>query len=104
MVPTAVDRNPAFAHVAGPGLPPNRRTKGMPVLIGDLWANHSRPELQLDRFWPDRLPTSRKRTRWDQVLQVLVSYPTRAPMECPSAVLKLRGQQDVIPCVRRVSE
>src|ERR1700728_584078 len=38
-------------------------------LAGQLWR-----ELQLDRFWADRLPTSRKRTRWDQVLQVLVSY------------------------------
>jgi hypothetical protein len=29
--------------------------------------------LQLDRFWADRLPPSRKGTRWDQVLQVLGS-------------------------------
>ncbi len=31
-------------------------------------------ELQLDEFWAERLPPSRKRTRWDQVLFVLVAY------------------------------
>jgi hypothetical protein len=31
-------------------------------------------DLQLDRFWAERLPASRKRTRWDDVLQVLVAY------------------------------
>ena len=43
-------------------------------LAGQLWG-----ELQLDRFWSDRLPVSRKGTRWDQVLQVLVSYRLIAP-------------------------
>jgi hypothetical protein len=43
-------------------------------LAGRLWA-----ELQLDRFWADRLPVNRKGTRWDQVLQVLVSYRLIAP-------------------------
>ena len=38
-------------------------------LAGLLWR-----DLQLDRFWAERLPASRKRTRWDQVLQVLVAY------------------------------
>src|SRR6202522_3748574 len=38
-------------------------------LAGLLWR-----ELQLDRFWAERLPASRKRTRWDHVLQVLVAY------------------------------
>ena len=38
-------------------------------LAGLLWR-----ELQLDRFWAERLPASRKQTRWDQVLQVLVAY------------------------------
>jgi hypothetical protein len=33
----------------------------------------------LDRFWSDRLPANRKGTRWDQVLQVLVSYRLIAP-------------------------
>jgi Transposase DDE domain len=31
-------------------------------------------ELQLDTFWTQRLPSSRKGTRWDQVLMVLVAY------------------------------
>jgi hypothetical protein len=43
-------------------------------LAGQLWR-----ELQLDRFWADRLPPSRKGTHWDQVLQVLVSYRLIAP-------------------------
>jgi hypothetical protein len=61
-------------------------------LAGQLWS-----ELQLDQFWArpaqgsvrrsrmewqgegDRLPPNRKRTRWDQVLQVLVSYRLIAP-------------------------
>src|ERR1700693_6044488 len=43
-------------------------------LAGQLWG-----ELQLDRFWTDRLPPNRKGTRWDQVLLVLVSYRLIAP-------------------------
>jgi hypothetical protein len=43
-------------------------------LAGQLWQ-----ALQLDRFWADRLAPSRKGTRWDQVLQVLVSYRLIAP-------------------------
>src|SRR5271169_6311933 len=43
-------------------------------LAGQLWQ-----ELQLDRFWAERLPPSRKRTRWDQVLQVLATYRLIAP-------------------------
>jgi Transposase DDE domain len=43
-------------------------------LAGQLWQ-----ALQLDRFWTDRLAPSRKGTRWDQVLQVLVSYRLIAP-------------------------
>ena len=31
-------------------------------------------KLQLDSFWQDRLESSRKGTRWDHVLQTLVSY------------------------------
>jgi transposase len=31
-------------------------------------------ELKLDEFWAERLPPSRKGTRWDQVLFVLVAY------------------------------
>lgn len=36
-------------------------------------------ELQLDRFWSERLGASRKGTRWDQVLLVLVAYRLLAP-------------------------
>jgi hypothetical protein len=43
-------------------------------LAGRLWQ-----ELQLDRFWADRLPPNRKGTRWDQVLQVLAAYRLIAP-------------------------
>src|SRR5882672_10592069 len=43
-------------------------------LAGQLWR-----DLQLDRFWADRLPPSRKGTQWDQVLQVLVTYRLIAP-------------------------
>jgi len=43
-------------------------------LASVLWR-----ELRLDRFWAERLPKSRKGTRWDHVLQVLVSYRLIAP-------------------------
>src|ERR1700756_516288 len=43
-------------------------------LAGLLWQ-----DLHLGRFWSERLPTNRKGTRWDQVLQVLVSYRLIAP-------------------------
>jgi Transposase DDE domain len=43
-------------------------------LSGQLWR-----ELQLDQFWAERLPPSRKGTRWDQILQVLVAYRLIAP-------------------------
>src|SRR5271157_2219810 len=43
-------------------------------LAGVLWR-----ELQLDRFWAERLPRSRKGTRWDQILQVLATYRLIAP-------------------------
>jgi len=36
-------------------------------------------ELQLDRFWGERMPPSRKGTRWDQELFVLVAYRLLAP-------------------------
>ena len=35
--------------------------------------------LQLDDFWAERLPPSRKGTRWDQVLFVLVAYRLISP-------------------------
>ena len=43
-------------------------------LARKLWEN-----LELDRFWAKRLPPSRKGTRWDQVLFVLVAYRLLAP-------------------------
>src|SRR5271168_173407 len=43
----------------------------------NLWE-----ELQLDRFWAARLPASRKGTRWDQELFVLVAYRLLAPIVC----------------------
>src|SRR5574338_742148 len=36
-------------------------------------------QLELDQFWAARLPKSRKGTRWDQVLLVLVAYRLLAP-------------------------
>ena len=36
-------------------------------------------ELRLDRFWAERLPASRKGTRWDQVLLALTAYRLIAP-------------------------
>ncbi len=43
-------------------------------LVVKLWR-----ELELDRFWGERLCSSRKGTRWDQVLLVLVAYRLIAP-------------------------
>jgi hypothetical protein len=43
-------------------------------LAGLLWR-----ELRLDRFWAERLPKSRKGTRWDHVLQVLATYRLISP-------------------------
>ncbi len=42
---------------------------------GGCWlANQLWEQLGLNRFWAQRLPPSRKGTRWDWVLQVLVTY------------------------------
>lgn len=43
-------------------------------LVVKLWR-----ELELDRFWGERLGSSRKGTRWDEVLLVLVAYRLIAP-------------------------
>ena len=43
-------------------------------LVVKLWR-----ELELDRFWGERLGCSRKGTRWDEVLLVLVAYRLIAP-------------------------
>jgi transposase len=50
------------------------RTWGACWLALTLWR-----ELQLDRLWSERLAVSRKGTRWDQVLFVLVAYRLLAP-------------------------
>jgi len=42
---------------------------------GACWlANHLWRKIGLDQFWADLLPTSRKGTQWDLVLQTLVTY------------------------------
>lgn len=47
---------------------------------GACWlACHLYEELGLDRFWAERLPRSRKGTRWDLVLQTLSAYRLIAP-------------------------
>src|SRR6202161_430445 len=43
-------------------------------LAGVLWR-----DLRLDCFWAERLPRSRKGTRWDDVLQVLATYRLISP-------------------------
>ena len=43
-------------------------------LAQKLWQ-----ELELDRFWAKRLTPSRKGTRWDQVLFILVAYRLLSP-------------------------
>ena len=46
-----------------------------PRQYGACWlACHLYQELGLDRFWAERLPPSRKGTRWDLILQTLVAY------------------------------
>jgi hypothetical protein len=51
-----------------------------PRMWGAVWlAWMLWQQLGLDGFWRERLPPSRKRTRWDQVLFVLVSYRLLAP-------------------------
>jgi Transposase DDE domain len=53
---------------------------GRPRQWGACWlAMKLWEELQLDRFWAERLPASRKGTRWDQVLLVLAAYRLIAP-------------------------
>lgn len=51
-----------------------------PRMWGGCWlALKLWERLGLDRFWSDRLPKSRKGTRWDQVLLVLVAYRLLSP-------------------------
>lgn len=42
--------------------------------MGGLLASVLYQKLGLDHFWSEHLPASRKGTRWDHVLQTLVSY------------------------------
>ncbi len=58
-------------------------------MVQKLWQ-----ELELDRFWGERLEPSRKGTRWEEVLLVLVAYrlikvlrgvkPADIPVEQPT--------------------
>ena len=51
-----------------------------PRVWGSCWlALQLWEALELDRFWRARLPRSRKGTRWDQVLFVLVAYRLLSP-------------------------
>jgi transposase len=51
-----------------------------PRVWGSCWlALQLWEQLALDRFWRERLPRSRKGTRWDQVLFVLVAYRLLSP-------------------------
>ena len=51
-----------------------------PRVWGSCWlALQLWEQLSLDRFWCERLPKSRKGTRWDQVLFVLVAYRLLSP-------------------------
>jgi hypothetical protein len=51
-----------------------------PRVWGSCWlALKLWEQLELDRFWSERLPKGRKGTRWDQVLLVLVAYRLLSP-------------------------
>ena len=51
-----------------------------PRVWGSCWlALKLWEQLSLDRFWRERLPRSRKGTRWDQVLFVLVAHRLLSP-------------------------
>jgi transposase len=62
--------DPDIVRIRLSGLSLHRpRQWGACWLATQLWE-----QVGLDRFWAARLPISRKGTRWDQVLQVLVTY------------------------------
>jgi transposase len=62
--------DPDIVRIRLSGLSLHRpRQWGACWLTAQLWE-----QVGLDRFWAARLPVSRKGTRWDQVLQVLVTY------------------------------
>ncbi len=63
----------ADAHVVRVKL--SELTLRRPRQWGACWlACHLYQELGLDRFWAERLPPSRKGTRWDLILQTLCVY------------------------------
>jgi hypothetical protein len=62
------------------GLKLSRMRLRRPRVFGSCWlAWMLWQELQLDRLWSERLSPSRKGTRWEQVLFVLVAYRLLAP-------------------------
>jgi hypothetical protein len=65
------------------------RTFGACWLTLRLWR-----ELQLDRFWNEKLPPSRKGMAWDQVLFVLVAYRVLGSDESLSEIGTLHRCQD----------
>jgi hypothetical protein len=47
---------------------------------GACWlACHLYEKLELDRFWSQRLPDSRREQRWRDILQMLVRYQLTDP-------------------------
>src|SRR6266849_4041596 len=71
---------------AGQGVPEHARAYGLQVRLdamelrrprqwGACWlACHLYEQLELDRFWTERLPDSREGTSWRHILQTLVCY------------------------------
>jgi len=72
-------------------IPEHAADCGMQVRLGDFFIRHPRQwgacwlflelwgELQLDRFWKERLPESREGTSWVHVLTVLCAYRLISP-------------------------
>ena len=79
-----------------------------PRVWGSCWlALKLWERLELDHFWSQRLSTSRKGTRWDQVLFVLVAYRLLSP----GSEWRLHRQwfersalKDLLGCDERVAE
>src|ERR1700732_259568 len=71
---------------AGQGIPEHARGYGLQVRLdamelrrprqwGACWLScHLYEQLELDRFWTERLPDSREGTSWRHILQTLVCY------------------------------
>lgn len=71
---TAIDRESAIGVRLSELRLCRPRQWGACWLVVKLWR-----ELELDRFWSERLEVSRKGTRWQDVLLVLVAYRLIAP-------------------------